>query len=107
MIAADAPTHLLEAANPAISPYLPIDIGRRDVRAPDAPLRQMIEVLGQVLAELGSAEALVAHDLPDGDDDDLLNLAGVLALRGDGGAFTRACTDHMPRQTPVVATLRY
>jgi hypothetical protein len=49
---------------------------------------------------------LVAHGTPDPFDEDLLNLAAVLALRNGGRAFALP-RDRIPRQVPAAATLRF
>jgi len=49
---------------------------------------------------------VVAHGTPDPFDEDLLNLAAVLALRNGGRAFALP-RERIPRQVPAAATLRF
>ena len=51
-------------------------------------------------------EQVVAHGSQAAGDEDLLNVAAVLALRQGGRAFAIE-RSRIPRQSPVVATLRY
>ncbi|MBV8914149.1 MAG: hypothetical protein JOZ05_14055 [Acetobacteraceae bacterium] len=50
--------------------------------------------------------ALVAHGTPEADDEDLVNLAAVNALRTGARAFA-APRERLPRQVPAAATLRF
>jgi hypothetical protein len=50
--------------------------------------------------------AAIAHGTPGPDDEDLLNLAVVLAMRTGARAFA-VPRERLPRQAPAAATLRY
>jgi hypothetical protein len=50
--------------------------------------------------------ALVAHGSQSGGDEDLLNVAAVMTLRQGGRAFAME-KSRVPRQSPVVATMRF
>lgn len=72
--------------------------GRVDavIVAEDEPLWGRLDPDGQV----------VAHGTPGPDDEDLLNLAAVLALRNGGRAFALPRA-RLPRQVPAAATFRF
>lgn len=67
-------TRLVAGADPAVSIYLPIDPARRDMRDPEARLREMIEQAQQLLVQRGlrpdrSAELLAPAQAALGDPD--------------------------------------